>query len=242
VTATVSSIKPSSQRADDRAALLAAHAKRQEVVDAKQGHAAAVRRAREAVLKANDRLKKAREGVEESKGIAAKEAARALSEGRNPDGNGIRRQSRMLEVEALDECEAMIAAAQEIEAQGGEHRAAIIAADVKVAIAVRQMLVPRIQAAIARIKEMDAEAVALWGLLHFAVEGDGFRLHLNDRSTMEESELQGSLDAVFAELRAEVERMLMLRNDHTSAHKIASSWKEAAANLRKNPEALLPQP
>jgi hypothetical protein len=244
MSATVSPIVPGKaapQRADDRTALLAAHAKRQEARDQKEGHVAAVKRARELVMRAEKKLEKARAGIEEAKVESARQLRQAIRDGRETDTNGLMRAARLAEASAVDESESLAAASAQLRAEDGDFDVAIARADVEVAAEVRRIIAGRVRSVLLKARQLDAELLPLLGVLFHVGSGDGFRIPSVRGHEIEEISMQKILDEALDDgLRTEVSDYLRRRTDLTVAHRIAASWTSTCEGLRRDPDAEIP--
>ena len=181
------------RRDDDRAAIRLAISKRQEAIDALAAHKQAIARAHKLVDKAEARAEKAESGIAEAKIESARHAARAISQGRdNVDANGLLRASRAAAIASQDEVQSFRAALEQLKAEASEYEAAIAAAEIGIAIAVRELIAPRARAALARLKEIDAKSVPLMALLRFATEGDGVRVPVSPHGVVDELDCRSS--------------------------------------------------
>jgi chromosome segregation ATPase len=238
----VNKSQQSPPRRDDRGAIRAAISRVKDAQDALAGHKAAIKRANELLARAEKKVEKAKLGIEQAKGEAARLLAHAISRGDDDaDSNGVIRAARAAETTAFDEIESLRAAVEQLKTQAVEYEAKIVEAEVGIAIAIRELIAPRVREALARLRALDAESTPHMALLHFAIEGDGQRVPSSSSlGTTVELRLQGRLDAPLAEVRKEIERFFGGRIDANNWWPVVETWQNAARELRTDPDAILP--
>jgi hypothetical protein len=234
--------KASAGGGDGRRNLRAAHARKREVLDAVESHRATIKRATELLERAERKAAKATTGIEEARVAAAQYVRNRIAQGRDDvDGDGLMRAARLSEAAALDRVESLRSALAQFRNETADKEAAIIEADVGIAVAVRELLAPRVRNALSRLREIDAEGTPLLALLKFAIESDGYRLKLPPEQMPTELDLRKKLDEPLRALGKESEDFLMRRSDMTQVYRLMDAWKAAAAELRKDPDAEIPE-
>jgi hypothetical protein len=203
-------------------------------------HRDAVQRAGKLVDKAERRAERAKEGIEEAKVEAARHFARAIVGGNDrASTNGVVRAARMAEITASDEVDSLRAAHEQLRAETAERELVIAEAEAGITVAIRELIAPRVRAALDRLRALDAEAATLVGLLRFVTEGDGQPLRLPPDAFSMEMRLQGLIDAPFADLKEEIERLFRNRHPASAPWSDLQAWQQVAACLRSDPDSLL---
>jgi hypothetical protein len=127
----------------------------------------------------------------------------------------------------------------ELRAETQDREFAIMRAEVGVVIAARELAIPVMRDAIARLRQINAERAKLRGLLRLIGDGDGYRLRLTENSSLEETKLQERLSKVFAELSVEAESLDII-TEASDSYPTWKLWEQALARLREDPDAPLP--
>jgi hypothetical protein len=228
---------------DDRAALRAAIAGLAQAKRRLGAHRQAIERAKDLARHADQKAARAAAQVEratQQAGLVAAEATRAG--GNAAGGAGIIRRAKAHEQDSLDEQSAAAAGLSALEQATPKMELSVSENDVAVAVAVSEIIAQIARNALARFRQLRAEAETFRGILqHVAHSSDRVAL---PRNTPDEVRLQEALDAPLAELKAEIIRELtVVRSDAGRvAAARAKEWEAFAVALRTSPNAEAPAP
>jgi hypothetical protein len=244
--ATITPIKP---RDPLREALREAHAARSRAIDANGTHKEAIERAKEIVASAERKLHRAEDKIEKARAQEGQIVAQAAwANGDVAGGGSILRAARQAESEAADELDAARRALAQL--QAADYSVTVQEAHVAVEAATRALLAEQARAAIARLREIDAERAPLFALVSFVTRigtnedysalARAPRLAANE--SVREGRMQAVLDAPLAEVRAEIcKHFQALEQEHyTGKHARNGLWAAARDALRADPDVELP--
>jgi hypothetical protein len=128
--------------------------------------------------------------------------------------------------------------------QATDYSVTVKEADVAITAAANAVLAEPARAAIARLREIDAERPALMAFLLFVQEIACERAPELPNDTRREGAMQKVLDAPLVEVRAEINKHFEALNqehyDRTQRYALTRLWTAARQALRADPDAALP--
>jgi hypothetical protein len=171
---------------------------------------------------------------------AVRLAAESLRSGGDANGSGILRAAKLAQADAEDNADTANAALKTLKAEIAGVENDLTEADVGINMAVNQMLVPHVEAALEAVRKLDALMAPHYALLRFALgHYNNIVRRMNGDSTRELT-THNAENAPLAAVRDQINKFFGARGEAMRNREPLRPWQSVVEELRTDPDAKLP--